>query len=87
MKKLAANKNRTIALTIHQPNSDIFSLFDDLIFMVAGRLVYQGPAKDSTQYFDQMGFKCPEFSNPPDYFMSIMYHGSDDNVANYPRYF
>lgn len=87
MKRLASNKNKTVAMTIHQPSSEIFDLFDDLILMVAGRLVYQGPSVDSVQYFTQMGFKSPEFSNPPDYFMSIMHHESKKNIANYPRYF
>lgn len=86
-KKLASAKNKTVAMTIHQPSSEIFDLFDDLILMVAGRLVYQGPAADSVPHFAQMGFRTPEFSNPPDYFMSIMHHESKKNVANYPRYF
>jgi ABC-type multidrug transport system ATPase subunit len=47
MKKLAATKNKTVAMTIHQPSSEIFSLFDDLILMVEGRLVYQGLASES----------------------------------------
>lgn len=55
--------------------------------MVAGRLVYQGPASQSVDYFKQIGFACPEFSNPPDYFMSIMHHESKVNLANYPKYF
>lgn len=74
MKKLAASGNKTIAMTIHQPSSEIFELFDNLIFMVAGRLVYQGPAAQSVEYFKQLGFSCPQYSNPPDYFMSIMHH-------------
>ncbi len=45
MKRLAKNQNKTIAMTIHQPSSDIYYLFDRLVFLVAGRMVYQGPAK------------------------------------------
>lgn len=41
----------------------------------------------SVGYFDKMGFVCPEFSNPPDYFMSILHHESSVNVSNYPKYF
>ena len=74
MKKLSRSGNKTIAMTIHQPSSEIFELFDNLFLLVAGRMIYQGPAKDSTPYFAQMGFNCPEFNNPPDYFMSIMHH-------------
>jgi hypothetical protein len=87
MKKLTHNRNKTVAMTIHQPSSEIFSLFDDLILMVEGRLVYQGLASESVEYFSQMGFRCPEFSNPPDYFMSIMHHESKKNVSNYPKYY
>jgi ABC-type multidrug transport system ATPase subunit len=74
-------------MTIHQPNSEIFALFDKLILLVGGRSVYQGLAKDSVGYFDKMGFTCPEFSNPPDYFMSILHHESTVNVSNYQKYF
>ena len=59
MKKLAQNHNKTVSMTIHQPSSEIFSLFDDLILMVEGRIVYQGLASESVEYFSQMGFRCP----------------------------
>jgi ABC-type multidrug transport system ATPase subunit len=44
MKRLASKNNKTIAMTIHQPSSEIYQLFDRLIFLVAGKLVYQGPS-------------------------------------------
>jgi len=74
MKRLASKQNKTIAMTIHQPSSDIYQLFDRLIFLVAGKLVYQGPSAEAEGYFAKIGFKSPEFSNPPDFFMSIMHH-------------
>ena len=74
-------------MTIHQPNSEIFNLFDRLILLVEGKCIYQGRADQSIDYFARMGFPCPEFSNPPDYFMSIMHHESSVNVNNYPKYF
>lgn len=87
MKRLAKMANKTVAMTIHQPSSDIYQLFDRLIFLVAGRLVYQGSAPDAEKYFANIGFRAPDFSNPPDYFMSIMHHESKVNVNNYPKYF
>lgn len=50
-------------------------------------MVYQGKSSQALPYFDNMGFKCPEFSNPPDYFMSILHHESSENVKNYDKYF
>lgn len=45
LKNLALNQNKTVIMTIHQPNSDIFYLFDRLLLMVEGRIIYQGPSK------------------------------------------
>lgn len=87
MKRLALDRNKTVAMTIHQPSSEIFELFDDFLLMVAGRLVYQGPARDVSAYFGRMGFPTPQYSNPPDYLMSIMHDEYSHNVANYPRYY
>lgn len=70
-------------MTIHQPSSEIFKLFDNLILMVNGRLIYQGNADESINYFKKMGFTSPQYSNPPDYFMSIMHHESEINRNNY----
>ena len=74
-------------MTIHQPNSEIFRLFDRLLFLIEGKCVYQGRAIEVIDYFSKIGFSCPEFSNPPDYIMSIMHHESKTNVDNYPLYF
>ena len=60
-------------MTIHQPNTDIFELMDQLILLVEGKMVYQGRADISIDYFEKIGFKCPEFNNPPDYLMSIVH--------------
>jgi energy-coupling factor transporter ATP-binding protein EcfA2 len=37
-----ASHGRTVALTIHQPNSDITELFDDFLLMAKGRVMYAG---------------------------------------------
>lgn len=48
---LARLRNKTIAMTIHQPGPEIFKLFDKLILMVEGRIIYQGLASSATAYF------------------------------------
>lgn len=40
--KAIAAKGRTVALTIHQPNSDITELFDHFILMARGQILYGG---------------------------------------------
>ena len=41
LKNIAA-QGRTVALTIHQPNSDITELFDHFILMAKGSVLYGG---------------------------------------------
>ena len=75
-------------MTIHQPNSEIYALFDNLILMVEGRFIYQGAADDAPAYFaNNFGLSFPVYMNPADYFMSIMHHEKKENLERYPRYF
>ena len=67
-----AKSGRTIVQTIHQPNSDCFEMFDRLMLMARGKVIYFNEAKLAVDYFQRINFKCPELSNPADYFMSIM---------------
>jgi hypothetical protein len=46
--------------------------------MTDGHIVYQGPARDSTQHFNKINLRCPVTSNPADYFMRIL-------SVNYPK--
>lgn len=51
LSKLAREKGRTVLMTIHQPNSDIFAKFDRLFVMVEGKMVYQGSPQLALDYF------------------------------------
>ena len=71
--KSQAKKGKTIVLTIHQPSSSIYKAFDRLLLLVEGNVIYQGAAQDSVNYFASIGYECPNLTNPPDYFIRIMY--------------
>ena len=65
LRRLAHKRGRTVLMTIHQPNSDIFNQFDRLILMAEGRMVYQGPAAQVLDYFqDNFALTCKEYVNP-----------------------
>ncbi|CAK4766587.1 hypothetical protein LEN26_004738 [Aphanomyces euteiches] len=68
MQKLA-REGRTILTTIHQPSSELFSLFDSLYLLSNGRTVFYGKAADSVAYFASIGYPCPNYMNPTDYFI------------------
>lgn len=68
-----ARGGRTIITTIHQPNSDIFQLFDQLLLLAGGEVVYYGPANKVVEYFAGIGYQCPDFTNPADFFMKLVH--------------
>lgn len=67
-----AKSGRTIVQTIHQPNSDIFELFDKLMLLAQGKVIYFNEASLAVNYFAGIGHRCPELTNPADFFMSVM---------------
>ena len=71
---LAKSYNRTVIFTIHQPRSNIVALFDQLVLLAKGRLVYSGPFSGCQQYFDQIGYSCPTGFNIADYLVDLTMH-------------
>eukprot|EP00611_Tribonema_gayanum_P017886 TRINITY_DN3082_c1_g1_i3.p1 TRINITY_DN3082_c1_g1~~TRINITY_DN3082_c1_g1_i3.p1 ORF type:complete len:640 (+),score=234.61 TRINITY_DN3082_c1_g1_i3:294-2213(+) len=59
----------TVVCTIHQPQSKIYSLFDNLILLKAGDIAYQGPAREALAFFEQTGYPCPPLTNPADHLL------------------
>ena len=64
---LARDYNRTVVFTIHQPRSNIVSLFDQLIVLAQGKLIYSGEADKVTDYLAQVGHPCPLGFNVADF--------------------
>lgn len=47
-------------------------MFDCLMLLARGKIIYFNKASKSVDYFGTIGYKCPELSNPCDFFMSMM---------------
>lgn len=69
--KDVAAKNCAILCTIHQPSSEVFALFDVVIFMKAGRIFYQGPVARINTYYAEHDRRIPENFNPADFVMNL----------------
>jgi ABC-type multidrug transport system ATPase subunit len=72
LKQLAVKKNKIVILTIHQPRTDILALFDRVLLLSVGKLVWNGPTSDAIQHFEALGFPLPENTNPSDHFLDII---------------
>jgi ABC-type multidrug transport system ATPase subunit len=53
MRDLASSQNKTILCTIHQPSSEIFALFDDVLLLAEGQTAYLGSSKGALDFFDR----------------------------------
>ncbi|KAK5994194.1 putative ABC transporter ATP-binding protein/permease [Cladobotryum mycophilum] len=65
--KNLALKGRVVITTIHQPRSEIWDLFDNLIVLTKGSPVYSGPISQALTWFEAQGFRLPPFVNPADF--------------------
>ena len=74
------NQGRSIITTIHQPRSEIFDLFHEVVFLWKGTVVYQGPAKGVREHFGTAGYVCPEKYNPADYVMHLIQTLSEEEL-------
>ncbi|KAG0170943.1 hypothetical protein DFQ30_001729 [Apophysomyces sp. BC1015] len=81
---LARDYNRTIIFTIHQPRSNIVTLFDQLVLLAKGRIVYSGPQIRTQSYFNHIGHSCPPGFNIADYLIDLTMQrtGIDLSTAN-----
>ncbi|KAG7928078.1 hypothetical protein KL925_001378 [Ogataea polymorpha] len=80
--RLAKDYNRTVIFTIHQPRSNIVALFDKLMLLSEGRLVYSGLMSDCSNFFADNGYICPAGYNIADYLIDITSGGSPIAVVS-----
>lgn len=71
LKRLAL-KDKTIILTIHQPSSELFGLFDKLLLMAEGRVAFLGTPAEAADFFTQMNAPCPTNYNPADFYVQLL---------------
>lgn len=48
-----AARGKTILCTIHQPSSEIFNMFNQVILLADGRIAFIGSTADAIQFFDK----------------------------------
>jgi len=76
-----SRKNRTIITTIHQPNSNMYSLFDNVMLLARGETIYNGPANRAVQYFADQGHPCPPLYNPADFMLDLVSINSSEVIT------
>ncbi|XP_050265738.1 pleiotropic drug resistance protein 1-like isoform X11 [Quercus robur] len=61
----------TAVISLLQPAPETYELFEDIILLSEGQVVYQGPRENALEFFESMGFKCPERKGEADFLQEV----------------
>jgi len=62
----------SMLISIHQPQAKLFALFDRLLLLKSGHILFQGSIPACLQLFEDCGFPVPHYSNPADHILDVI---------------
>jgi len=68
---VAHKLHKTVVIALLQPSPEVFALFDDVMILNEGELMYHGPCSQVEEYFEGLGFKCPPGRDIADYLLDL----------------
>lgn len=71
LQHLAHLTESTILASLLQPSPETFNLFDDIILMEEGRIIYHGPRTSVLNFFEYCGFKCSARKGVGDFLQEV----------------
>ncbi|KAK9721490.1 hypothetical protein K7432_003371 [Basidiobolus ranarum] len=72
--KVLAKSGRTVVAVMHQPSSEIFHMFDDVMIVKDGQITFSGETNKAVEYYGSIGYSCPLYTNPADFiFMNVLF--------------
>jgi ABC-type multidrug transport system ATPase subunit len=72
LQQLAHISESTILLSLLQPAPETYELFDDIILMAEGKIVFHGPKNCILSFFESYGFQCPERKEAADFLQEVI---------------
>ncbi|CAL4985542.1 unnamed protein product [Urochloa decumbens] len=66
-----ARKGRTVVVSVHQPSSRVYRMFDSVLLLSEGRCLYFGKGDQAMEYFEGVGFKPGFHVNPADFMLDL----------------
>jgi len=62
---------QAILVALLQPSPEVVMLFDDIVVLGDGNVVYHGPLENCLPYFKRLGFRCPENKDIGDFLQEL----------------
>lgn len=82
MKELAVERDIPCLCALHQPRSSIWHKLDSFILMApGGKVCYMGDCHKAVDYFSNLGFECPDETNPAEFFVDLVSVDTEDAEA------
>ena len=60
----------TRIVSLLQPGPETFTLFDEIVLLSEGFLIYAGPVEDVVEYFESLGYALPATVDVADFLQS-----------------
>ncbi|DAZ96398.1 TPA: hypothetical protein N0F65_012479 [Lagenidium giganteum] len=76
-RSIAKRLRRTVVLSLLQPSPEVFALFDNVMLLNEGEVMYHGPCSKAVEYFENLGFVCPPRRDVADFLCDL---GTDQQV-------
>ncbi|XP_021903944.1 LOW QUALITY PROTEIN: pleiotropic drug resistance protein 2-like [Carica papaya] len=71
MRQMVHIMDVTMIISLLQPAPETYELFDDIILLSEGQILYQGPRENVLEFFESVGFKCPERKGVADFLQEV----------------
>ncbi|XP_057956194.1 ABC transporter G family member 31 isoform X2 [Malania oleifera] len=70
----------TVLMALLQPAPETFDLFDDLVLLSEGHVVYHGPREEVLKFFESLGFRLPPRKGVADFLQEVT------SIKDQPQY-
>nr|KJB76621.1 hypothetical protein B456_012G097300 [Gossypium raimondii] len=72
LQQLVHITDATLLVALLQPSPETFELFDDIILMAEGKILYHGPRDAVVEFFESCGFRCPQRKEIVDFLQEVL---------------
>lgn len=62
-------------------------MFDNLLLLSHGEMVYYGSAQDVVEHFASMGYSCPHHFNPADYLIDVVTEQTHEKIKQFSQFY
>lgn len=62
----------TVLMALLQPAPETFDLFDDIVLLSEGHVMYQGPRAEVLEFFESLGFRIPARKGVADFLQEVL---------------